>query len=372
MDEKNTTPVWGGNFSPFRLVALDGDDWGASLEEINEMRYDSTKLFRASLNVDAGIAPLSLIVLFDGTLVLPRISDLPRRKALTLFNTHLADLLLGGLLVNEVSPDDVTPGSLNLWGYHRHHAPRGHYAKRSQTLRTKRADPDDAIALLDPEVLTKSNYLSHYAAGRAVSQQLPEAFPVVFLPSCTDFSNEDWDRALLLGWTSIEVILETLWRKHIASSLHVDGIAKTRRKNFLQDTRTWSSSTRIELLWQKGNLTDAVYVMLDKARAARNAFIHSAQKCEPDDARAAIEGALSLVEILCSGNGLIFHRNVLMHLLDEATEHFRAPIADEQGRMLIPPKIWRYPDPAPGFEDWGDRPFEKRPEVQLQSLTSHS
>jgi len=368
MKEKNTVPVWGGNFAPLRLVSLDGDEWAVSLDEINAMSYDSTKLFRSSLNIDVGIAPLSLIVLFDGTLVLPMCSDIPKKKALAIFNTHLTDLLLGGLLVHEVSPDDVTPGSLNLWGYHRHHCPKGRCAKLSQSLRTRRADPDDALGLLNPKIIPMRDYLSHHSAGRALSEKLPEAFSMVFLSSCTAFSSEEWERALILGWTSIELIIEVIWFQRIVSCSHVGGITKKRRKTFLSDTRTWSSSTRIELLWQIGTLTDEIYELIDGARVARNAFVHSAKACAPEDSRSAIEGTLALIETIGADSDLPFKRTDLMRLLDESTEHFRSPITDENGRFLSEPTLWRYPDPAPGFEDWGDLPFEKRPDIQLKPL----
>jgi hypothetical protein len=68
MYEENTVPVWSGCFAPLQLVTLDDEEWSPSIEEINSGSYDATKLFRSSLNVDVGIAPLSLIVLFDGTL----------------------------------------------------------------------------------------------------------------------------------------------------------------------------------------------------------------------------------------------------------------------------------------------------------------
>ena len=148
----------------------------------------------------------------------------------------------------------------------------------------------------------------------------------------------------------------------------MDGISKNRRKTFLSDTRTWSSSTRIELLWQIDALTDEMYALVDNARAARNAFVHTAKACTPEHARSAIEGALSLIETMSSDSDLPFNRSVLMHMLDESTEHFRSPIADEDGRLLSAPTLWRYPDPAPGFEDWGDRPFEKREDIQLKPL----
>jgi hypothetical protein len=55
-------------------------------------------------------------------------------------------------------------------------------------------------------------------------------------------------------------------------------------------------------------------------------------------------------------------------MLDEATEKFRSPRTDEKGRLLEAPRYWRKIDPAPGFKDWGDRPFEKLPEIELKPL----
>jgi len=368
MKEKNTVPVWGGNYSPYRLVSLDGDVWSVSLEDVNTKLYDNTKLFRLSFNIDVGISPLSLIILFDGTLVLPQCSDIPKTKALAIFNKHLTDLLLGGLFVQEVAPDDVTPGSLNFWGYHRHHCPKGRYAKLSQSLRIRKADLDDAILLYNPQIITKSDYLLHHSIGYKLRKQLPEGFSAVFLPSCTAFSCEKWERALILGWTSIELIIEEMWRQRVVSKSYVSGITKRRRKEFLSDSRTWSSSTKIELLWQIGSIPDEIYSLVDKARVARNSFIHSAKTCTPEDARSAIEGTLSLIETINQDCDVLFNRNNLMRILDESTSHFRSPIADENGRLIVQPTLWRYPDPAPGFEDWGDRPFEKRLDIQLVPL----
>lgn len=116
MHEENTVQVWGGCFAPLQLITFDGEKWNPSIDEINAGSYDATKLFRSSLNVDVDIAPLSLIVLFDGTLVLPACAEIPKHRALAIFNKHLTNLLLGGLLVEEVAPDDVTPGSLNFLG----------------------------------------------------------------------------------------------------------------------------------------------------------------------------------------------------------------------------------------------------------------
>ena len=115
MNKEITIPVWGGNCTPFRLIARDTDEWRVTVDEVNSMSYDSTKLFRSSLGIDIGIAPLSLIVLFDGTMILPRHPEIPKQRALALFNQHSTDLLLSGLFSGEILPDDVNAGRLNLW-----------------------------------------------------------------------------------------------------------------------------------------------------------------------------------------------------------------------------------------------------------------
>lgn len=368
MKKHGEIPAWGGNYTPFRLVARDTDNWSVTLDEVNAMSYDSTKLFRSSLNIDIGIAPFSLIVLFDGTLVLPRCLEIPKVRALMLFNQHLTDLLLSGLFSGEILPDDVTPGRINLWGYHRHECPSGRYSKLSQALRARKAHSDDAIALVDIQPLTVEKYKKHHQAGSKISQSLPENLASVFLPSCTAFCNEEWERALILGWSCAELLISQLWDQHVLAGASVDGIKKKRRKDFLSDTRTWTSSTRIELLWQKGLINDTIYAHLDRGRSARNAFIHSVSGCAPEDTRGVIEAVLLLIENIASSKDLPFNPSNVLSQLDSRTTVFRSPIADEQGRLLHEPRYWKYPDPAPGFDDWGDRPFEKIPEIQLMPL----
>ena len=370
MNKEITIPVWGGNCTPFRLIARDTDEWRVTVDEVNSMSYDSTKLFRSSLGIDIGIAPLSLIVLFDGTMILPRHPEIPKQRALALFNQHSTDLLLSGLFSGEILPDDVNAGRLNLWGYHRHDRPRGRYSRLSHALRTRKADPDDAMILVDHKPLTALDYSKYQKADSAVSQVLPVSFASVFLPACTGFCNEEWERALILGWSSAELLISQLWDKYLVDGVAVDGITSKRRKSFLLDTRTWTSSTRIEMLWQKEVIDAGLYALLDRGRSVRNAFINSASGCSPEDTKAVIEAVFRLIATIALAEGLAFDANARMLQLSKRTTTFGSPVADENGRFFHEPKYWRYPDPAPGFDDWGDRPFEKIPDIQLHPLTS--
>ena len=226
--------------------------------------------------------------------------------------------------------------------------------------------------------LTTEEFLRHQRIGSEISRTLPKNLASVFLPSCTAFCNEEWERALILGWSCAELLISQLWDQHLLNGAKVDGIKQKRRKDFLSDTRTWTSSTRIELLWQKGLIEDNIYALLDRVRSARNAFVHSVSGCSPIDARGVIEADLFLIQKITANADLSFVAAEALSQLDERTSIFRSPVTDERGRLLQEPKYWRYPDPAPGFRDWGDRPFEKLPEIQLKPIqptannTSHS
>lgn len=365
MSPKRNIPVWAGCYAPFRLVIADSDEWSYSLDEINERLYDKTKLFRLTLNVDIGAAPWSVIVLFDGTLLLPICDEFPKNTARSIFNKHLTNMLLSGLVVQEIAPDDISEGSLNWWGYHRHYSPRGRYTKLSQLLRTGRADVDDLVTLLDPPNISKADYQKRHHIGQSLSRVLPENLITVLLPSCTAYTEEKWERALILGWTSVELIVDKLWTERIIRGSRIDGVNQKRRKQFLKDTRTWSSSSRIEMIWRQGLISDEIYSLVDAARAARNSFIHSATNCEPDQARSAIEATMLLIEGIAHGEKIPFDAKSLIESLDESTTHFSLPIQDESGQLLAEPLCWRPLDPAPGFEDWGERPFEKNPDYQI-------
>jgi hypothetical protein len=118
---RDAVPIITANFRPLRFVTHGGDDaWAPTLEQINGREYDYVKLHRMSTYVDVGIAPFSLGICFDGTLVLPALPQYQdRTSALTLFNKTLTELVVGGLYCEAVTPDDLSYGSLSYTSYAR-------------------------------------------------------------------------------------------------------------------------------------------------------------------------------------------------------------------------------------------------------------
>src|SRR5712692_1190973 len=137
---KDSVPIVTANFQPLRFVVRDEtDQWAPTLEQINVRDYDYVKLHRMSTYFDVGIAPYSLGVCFDGTLVLPALPQYrDRTSALAAFNQTLTELLIGGIYCEAVTPDDIGYGSLSLTAYARiHGGGTGPSASFHQAARTK-------------------------------------------------------------------------------------------------------------------------------------------------------------------------------------------------------------------------------------------
>ena len=121
ISDTKSIPIVTANNNPLRFVLRGSDDiWNPTLEQINGKTYDYVKLHRLSAYLDVGIAPFSLGICFDGTLVLPATSEfLDSDRALTIFNKTLSELLLGGLYCEAVTPDNIGFGSMTLTAYTR-------------------------------------------------------------------------------------------------------------------------------------------------------------------------------------------------------------------------------------------------------------
>lgn len=118
---ENGVPIITASASPFRLVVRgDSDAWSATLDDINSRTYDYVKLHRLSTYFDAGIAPFSLGVCYDGTMILPATEAYRNRDtAFSKFNQTLAELLVGGIYCEAPQPDDLGYGSMSQEGYSR-------------------------------------------------------------------------------------------------------------------------------------------------------------------------------------------------------------------------------------------------------------
>ena len=241
-------PIITANAKPFRFVCRgESDAWSPSLDEVNSRSYDYVKLHRMSTYFDVGIAPFSLGVCFDGTLVLPAIEQYrDREAALTKFNQTLVELLIGGLYCEAAEPDDIGYGSLSLEGYSRiHGGAKGPAAAMHAAARMKMLGTLENIGLLEPEIVTTEDLESALKKGRSLLARLGSVPQEQILYGATFYVRKQWAESLLHLWTTTERIVETAWNAYVLT--HPASPSKKRRA-FLEDHRTWTVSAKLEVL----------------------------------------------------------------------------------------------------------------------------
>jgi len=369
----NQTPIVAANFSPFRLVLRDQEaDWNADLELINDRSYDYVKLHRASTFIDVGIAPWSLVVGYDGTLAIPAKPELREPDvAIHIFNSFLCDLLLGGLYCEAVSPDELRIGTISSDSYMRMHSgAQGPIAQFHESIKTKIAGPLDTIRLLEPPKVRVRELTACFHKGSTRRSKLGSISPETIIYGTTFFTKNQRAESLLHLWTSTEQLIETIWKSEVLEQPIIDGASKKRRKDFLSDNRTWTASSKLEVLYQKRLIPDDTYLLLDRTRRSRNAFAHSGKKPSDEEVTAALTVFFELCSLLISGFSETGELKEVEKMIKERKgkylewERTREPIDGVSHWLPIPP--------IPGDENWGDEPYEIIEELQLKDMSGEA
>lgn len=359
------TPLIMAASAPLKLFAKDRRDrWNPTLEQINNSNYDYLKLNRVSGFIDGDVAPYAMLVGFDGSLALPALPEFATHgKALKIFNRVLLEMLLGGIYTEAAAPADIFQGVLYKTGYVRIYARSGQVAKLHSALRDRSASTTENIHLLDLTPTTISDLEKAVEQGRKIVSKCDPLSHEIVLAGCSHFVAGALAEALTCWWTSIEQLVSRLWRVEVEAKASTDGVPQ--RSGFLKDYRVWTTSARIELLFQKKVIDAELYCSLNEARKARNNFIHSGDQPDLSAATAALSGLFYLMSA-CTTDYLDIHK------LDDIRRQI-------EGRCVLKPrphgpipegdvKYWREIRPLPGENNFKGRftPYK----LQLQPIVS--
>ena len=360
-------PVIIGNCAPFRLVLRDDDEWAPTLEQINNKTYDYLKLCRPSGSIDIGIEPFSLIIGFDGSLILPALQEfIDRRAVLTKFNKTLGKMLLGGIYSEAIKPMDISLGSMHTGsGYIRHHGTGiGLRSGFHRDLREGYGGAIDTMELRYPRRVQIKELINAYYRGARHFAKLGRYSPSLLLNGVSSYVNQEWQQALIFLWTAVEQVVELIWEKLIiGSSREETEIEQIKhRSQFLRDYRSWTKAVKLELLYQKQCLPISDYKLLSQARKARNEFAHRGLLVTKEDASSALDSLFHLISLIITEHK---DRNTLDSVIriireNEQEEHFQ-----NRGRTVIPDDalegaVWLPMKPHPGDPSWGNQPYETR------------
>ncbi|MGV3589412.1 MAG: hypothetical protein ACO1OF_20565 [Adhaeribacter sp.] len=355
-----------GHHNSFRIVLRENDKWNPTLKQINNRDYDYVKLNRMSTFIDIGITPFSLGIGFDGSLVLPATKEYQiRENALTKFNEALGILLLGGVYSESVQPENVSFGSLHLDGYIKMHGgTSGFISKFHHSIRTKYIGTLDVIGLLEPKTIQSKEIEESFKKGKMIFDKLKNLSPNLLLDGTSNYVRHQWSESLIFLWTSIEQIIDLIWEKEIIN-VDIEGIVEG-RKDFLKDYRTWTSSARIELLFQKGIISLEVYQYLNSARKVRNDFIHNGKPLTESKVKNGLEGLFRLISLVISDYKSSKELNDILELIYVNQRSGLIPKKTVFGKEEV--SHWLELPPLPGDSHWGDKEYEIIEELVLKPI----
>ena len=342
--------------APLKLIAKDRrDHWKPSLEDINRSTYDYLKLNRASGFVDGNVAPYMMLVGFDGSLAMPALPQFSAPEVtLRIFNRVFLEMLLGGVYTEGAAPADICRGWMFKTGYMRMYGGGSRNTALHSSLRDRSASITDNIVLLDQKTITLAALKKAISRGRSILERCDGLSPEIALAGATHYVAGSLAEALTCLWTSIEQVISRLWRLEVEGKVQADAIPS--RSGFLKDYRVWTTSARIELLYQKGLVQAETYRFLNQARKARNEFIHRGAQPELADATAALTALFQLLSTSASD-----YKST--SLLDDVCRQvvarcIRRPRSEEEGKLE--PTHWRDIARLPGEPQFKGRykPFD--------------
>ncbi|MBL4561767.1 MAG: hypothetical protein JKX79_12375 [Labilibaculum sp.] len=366
MEENNHIPIVIGNCRPFRIIERETDNWNPTLEQINGKDYDYVKLHRMSTFIDIGIAPFSLGIGYDGSLVLPATKDFATKEnTLEKFNQTLGILLLGGIYSESVQPDNISYGTLFFNGYIKiHGGSTGLIAGFHKSIRSKLVGTMDAISLLNPKSISTDEIEKAYKKGKEIFDKLNNLSPNMLLDGTSHYVKNQWSESLIFLWTSVEQLINQIWEKEVINK-EIDGVIEG-RKSFLKDFRTWTTSARIEALFQQGFIPIEVYKLLNLARKTRNDFIHNGKQLNKEKVDNALTGLFELISLIVSDYK---STTKLAETLNTITQNQRGELFPKKTK-LEKNKVthWLETPAIPGDKHWGDKEYEIIDELVLQPL----
>ncbi|MCF3630494.1 hypothetical protein RJ527_04505 [Thalassospiraceae bacterium LMO-SO8] len=301
---KRRVPCLIAYLHPFRIIESDAlSPWNVTIEQVNRQSWDYAALHEIAGGIDVGLpAPYHLVLARDGALALPPIKDLwPDQAAVEFFNRCLAGLLIGGIYCEAITPDGLDTGSIIDWRYVRSHKSGPAAPNRfHEQIRYGHASTLEAIALHRPRTISMTILTAAMKTGLDVLGRVSSMRGEYLLKGATGIARRDWGAALANLWIVAEQLTSELWSREVVNPTLSEDPSKSRRDQ-LGDTRTWTASARIELLFQKRLLTLDTFKALSVARKARNDLSHEGKHPSEDDARSAYEGVCGLLSVALTG-----------------------------------------------------------------------
>lgn len=255
--------------------------WGDNVVQFEHSSYPPIQRFK-SIGFSSKI-----LISKDGLIA----SELPEKltsneEALIILSHHLNSFLglinIGGLFFHPFSEKEMSHIDLKDGAISQVSACGDPYSKTNLKRALHRFPKQIPHVLGTPfidfdwvavRIIKKSEINDAFSLGTEIvsSENFGRDAQILALAAYKEYTLHNWNSALLLSWTFIEMLVNELWKKEMIENVSTEEIGRKKR---LKDYRTYSSSIKIELLYTKSIIDMDTYMKLNQLRKLRNDFIH--------------------------------------------------------------------------------------------------
>lgn len=342
---------------PFRLIRWsEKDNWDPMIEDINKGTYDYVRLHRLTGMIDIGLPDKhTLAITFDGSFILPALPQFfDLTSSVDVFNSFFGRLLLGGIYTKAIDATYIQNCTVQADHYVKPHGQAlNAFVGMKNKLRVKHADPIDTIILYETNFITLRELYDAYEKGAKYLDKIKNLTPAIICKGVSSYINNSYSESLIYNWLSIEQILDRIWNDHMIKGESREQIKG--RKAFLQDNRSWTIATKVEMFYQQKLLNKDLYNQLNIIRKARNKFVHTGAIPSKVEAGMAYRTTFELISLVTSDFKETTNFNELLAKY-EATDPIQREFYDKKERRIpfSEVKFWYnrpIPD-IPGDEKW--------------------
>ena len=275
--------------------------YGFTMEEINRLSYDHSLLCRiiGTITNTYDDKQVEYLVCGDGALGIMEKDNIDIDNTVFHFNDLLCKMLLGGISVEAITNKDIGTGSIHdskaIWPVQFGHSWNSHIHAE---LRMKVTGVTNAIFLYKTEknTITIDWLKSALEKGDKIIKTIPNLSTYHLIKGITDYRYRNWSSTLTFLWVVVEEIIDYLWKCNIIDKISGDNSRK--RKDALNDSRTYTTAVKQEVLFQKRILSEELYNDIFVARQARNKLIHEGKRISESDASKVYKFVLEMLSIV--------------------------------------------------------------------------
>lgn len=277
VNSEDNTSLYVTYINPIRFIVKEGETIDFPLEQINSLSYDHSLLCRiiGLIENECQGCSFSFYLCGDGAIGI-KTDEIDRYQLVVNINDLFCKLYLGGFPVDAINSKDIAMGSIKnnsmIWPVNFGESLNSHLHAH---LRLKTTGVVDAAYLLNPaeRSYTLNNIMEMKSKGEKITNTISTLSTYHLLNGITEYKYHNWSSSLTFLWIVVEEIIDYLWDKCIIANIEKSSIY-TKRKNMLDDHRTYTTSVKQEFLLQTNFISLDIYNELFEVRQARNKLIH--------------------------------------------------------------------------------------------------